>query len=316
MKIVILDAACANPGDLSFAEFQALGTLEAHPRTPPEAVVARARHARVVLTNKVALNRAVFEQLPELELVSVLATGTNVVDLEAARQAGVLVCNVPGYSTASVAQHTFALLLELTQAVGRHDRSVKSGRWSSHEDFSYWEQDLVELDGQALGIVGFGAIGQRVASIGRALGMQVLVHTRTERPGEGVQFLGLDELVRRADVLTLHCPLVPETFQLVNAELLAKMKPSAYLINTSRGPLIDEAALANALGSGRLAGAAVDVLSEEPPPEDNPLLREERCLVTPHIAWATRAARRRLLTISAANIRAFLKGNPINVVNS
>ena len=314
-NIVILDAACANPGDLSFEELEVLGTLTSYPRTPPGEVVSRARHAQVVLTNKVVLGREQLEQLPELRLISVLATGTNVVDLETARERGVVVCNVPGYSTASVAQHTIALLLELTQAVGRHNRSVKSGRWSRSEDFSYWEQDLVELDGLTLGIVGFGAIGRRVASIAAALGMHMLVHTRTRRPATGIEYAELDELFRRADVVTLHCPLTESTFQLVNAERLASMKRSAYLINTSRGPLVDEVALAHALATNRLAGAALDVLSIEPPPSNHPLVAEERCIITPHIAWATQASRERLLAQSAANVRAFLAGQPINVVN-
>ena len=315
MNIVILDAACANPGDLSFHELEALGNLESYPRTSPGDVVSRARHAQVVLTNKVVLGHEQLQALPDLRLISVLATGTNVVDLDVARERGVVVCNVPGYSTASVAQHTIALLLELTQAVGRHNASVKSGCWSRSDDFSYWEQELVELAGRVLGIVGFGAIGRRVASIGSALGMQILVHTRTRSLAGEVEHVELEELFRRADVLTLHCPLSESTFQLVNAERLALMKPSAYLINTSRGPLVDEAALAQALATGRLAGAALDVLTTEPPVSHHPLLAQERCIITPHIAWATLASRKRLLTQSAENVRAFLAGQPINVVS-
>lgn len=313
MNIVILDAACANPGDLSFAELEALGSVTSYERTPPEHTVERAKPATVLLTNKVVLDRETLAALPRLKLVSVLATGTNVVDLEAARELGVSVCNVPGYSTASVAQHTLALLLELTQAVGRHSHSAKRGHWSESPDFCYWEQELVELEGRTLGVVGYGAIGKRVAKLAQALGMRLLVHTRT--PPEDVRPVALDELFARSDVVSLHCPLSESTHHLVNAERLALMKPSAYLLNTSRGPLVDESALAEALDRRLLAGAAVDVLSIEPPAADNPLLAQPRCLVTPHIAWATRAARERLLAISAANVRAFLEGKPIHVVN-
>lgn len=315
INIVVLDLECANPGDLSLGELEKLGKLTTYPRTPPDQVVARARGAQVVLTNKVRLDRPLLEALPELELVSVLATGTNVVDLEAARQRGVTVCNVPGYSTASVAQHTIALLLELTQAVGRHSEGARSGRWSQSQDFCYWEQDLVELDGRTLGIVGYGAIGRRVAEIARALGMRIVVSTRTPAPHGGIEHVELGALFEQADVVSLHCPLSEETYQLVNQTRLGTMKPGSYLINTSRGPLVDEAALARALHAGKLAGAAVDVLSSEPPAADNPLLSAPRCIVTPHIAWATRAARQRLLQASADNIRAYLAGEPINVVN-
>jgi len=316
MQIVILDARTANPGDLSFADLEALGSVVVYPYSEPSAVVARSREAEVVITNKAVLDRDVLGELPRLELISVCATGTNVVDLEAATERGVVVCNVPGYSTASVAQHTLALLLELTQAVGKHSSSAKSGRWSQSQDFSYWEQELVELEGRVLGIVGFGAIGKRVAAIAQALGMQVLAHTRTPDAHASVEFTDLDALFERADVVTLHCPLSEATRHLVNARRLARMKPDAFLINTSRGPLVDELALAQALQRQLIRGAAVDVLSREPPEPENPLLQAPRCIVTPHIAWATRASRKRLLETTTENVRAFLQGNPINVVNA
>jgi len=316
MQIVILDARTANPGDLSFADLEALGSVVVYPYSEASEVVARALEADVVITNKAVLDRDVLRELPRLKLVSVCATGTNVVDLAAASERGVVVCNVPGYSTASVAQHTLALLLELTQAVGKHSNGAKSGRWSQSQDFSYWEQELVELEGRVLGIVGFGAIGKRVAAIAQALGMQVLVHTRTPHAHAGIEFTDLDTLFERADVVTLHCPLSEATRHLVNARRLARMKPDAYLINTSRGPLVDELALAQALERQLIRGAAVDVLSREPPEPENPLLLAPSCIVTPHIAWATRASRRRLLETTTENVRAFLQGSPINVVNA
>lgn len=316
MRIAILDARTANPGDLSFAGLEALGSVVVYPYSEPSEVVARARAADVVITNKAVLDEKVLAELPELRLISVCATGTNVVDLDAASARGVVVCNVPGYSTASVAQHTLALVLELTQAVGKHSAGAKAGRWSASQDFSYWEQELVELEGRVIGIVGFGAIGKRVAAIAQALGMQVLVHTRTPLPHACVEFTDLDSLFERSDVVTLHCPLSEDTRHLVNATRLARMKPDAYLINTSRGPLVDEAALADALERKLIRGAAVDVLSREPPDPENPLLKAPGCLVTPHIAWATRASRKRLLETTTENVRAFLQGHPINVVNA
>lgn len=316
MQIVLLDARTANPGDLSFESLEALGSVVVYAYSEPSQIVERARAAEVVITNKAVLDAKVLAELPSLRLISVSATGTNVVDLGAASERGIVVCNVPDYSTASVAQHTLALLLELTQAVGKHSAGAKSGRWSASQDFSYWEQELVELEGRVLGVVGFGAIGKRVAAIAQALGMQVLVHTRTPLAHAGVEFTDLDSLFERSDVVTLHCPLSDETRHLVNAARLARMKPDAYLINTSRGPLIDEPALAHALERRLIRGAAVDVLSREPPEPDNPLLKTPHCLVTPHIAWATRASRKRLLEITAENVRAFLQGRPINVVNA
>lgn len=316
MRIVVLDGFTLNPGDLSWEPLRALGDCEVHPRTAPVDTVARARDAEVVLTNKVVLDRAVLGQLPKLRYIGVLATGYNVVDLAAARERGVIVTNVPAYSTPSVAQLVFALLFELTHHSGDHARGVREGRWSRHPDFSYCEIPLVELAGRSLGLVGFGRIGAAVAAIGTALGMRVLVHTRTvpERPAAPVEFVTLDRLFAEADVVSLHCPLTPETRHLVDAARLGTMKRSAYLINTARGPLVDEAALAAALNEGRLAGAGLDVLSVEPPPADHPLLTARHCVITPHFGWATTAARHRLMEAAVENVRAFLAGTPRNVV--
>ncbi len=311
-RIVVLDGYCLNPGDLGWEALSKLGKLEVFERTSPEDVIERARGARIVLTNKALLPRAAFEALPELQLVSVLATGTNVVDLEAARDHGVVVCNVPLYSTASTAQAAIALLLELTNQVGAHDRNVRE-RWSRCPDFSYTETPLTELDGKVLGVVGFGAIGQRVSRIGAALGMQVVSHTRTPKQDREVQFVGLDALLGMSDVVSLHCPLTEATERLINADRLSLMKRGALLINTARGPLLDEAAVAAALHSGKLGGAGLDVLSTEPPAPDNPLLSAPNCIITPHLAWATRASRERMLKESARNVKAFLDGTPIHV---
>lgn len=292
-----------------------LGTVRVHAHTDPEQVVDRLRGAAVALTNKVVLGPREFAQLPDLRLVSVLATGVNVVDLEAARAAGITVCNVPGYSTASTAQHTIALLLELVSQVGRHAADVAEGGWQRSRAFSYYLAPLIELDGLTLGVVGFGAIGQRVAKIARALGMNVLVHTRTPRPDSDVRFVDKVTLLAESDVVSLHVPLSPETRHYLDASALGCMKPSAFVINCSRGPLIDESALSSALQSGRIAGAALDVLDAEPPRGSHPLLGLANCLVTPHVAWASAASRERLLRITAENIRAFLADNPQNVVS-
>lgn len=316
MRIVVLDGYALNPGDLSWAPLEALGELEVHPRTPPGQVVARAAGAPFVLTNKTPLGLAEFGALPELRYVGVLATGTNVVDVAAAASRGIAVTNVPGYSTPSVAQMTFALLLELTHAVGDHARGVRAGRWCVSPDFSYWESPLVELAGLTFGIVGFGAIGRAVAGVAEAFGMRVVAHTRapSPEPAPGIRFVGLDDLFRESDVVSLHCPLTEETRGLVDARRLALMKPTAYLLNTARGPLVDERALADALGAGCLAGVGLDVLCAEPPRPGNPLLTTPRCLITPHIGWATKAARRRLLGEAAENLRAFVEGRSRNRV--
>ncbi|MBI5774313.1 MAG: D-2-hydroxyacid dehydrogenase [Verrucomicrobia bacterium] len=317
MNIVVLDGHTLNPGDLGWAGLEALGQCEVHDRTPPEKIAERTADAEIVLTNKTVLNRATIFQLPRLKFISVLATGFNVVDTAAARERGVPVSNVPAYGTRSVAQMTFALLLELAHRTGHHAQTVRDGRWSQCPDFCYWDFPLVELDGLTMGIVGHGRIGQAVGELARAFGMKVLAN-RSSPPKTvpaGVKFTDLETLFRRSDVISLHCPLTPQTKQLVNTERLDWMKPSAFLINTGRGPLVDEAALADALNAGRLAGAALDVLAVEPPPPGNPLFTAKNCLITPHIAWATRAARARLMETTVGNVRGFLEGKPQNVVN-
>jgi glycerate dehydrogenase len=317
MRIVILDAYTTNPGDLDWGPVEALGELTVHDRTPDEEIVARAAGAEAVLTNKTHLSAATLSALPGLRYVGVLATGVNVVDLAAAAAAGVTVTNVPGYSTPGVAQAVFALLLELTNQTGALSTSARAGRWQACDDFCYWDGELVELDGLTLGIVGYGAIGRRVAGIGRALGMGVVATSRSRAAGtshDGVEFLSLDEVFRTADVVSLHCPLTPDTKQLVNAARLASMKPSAYLVNTARGALVDEQALADALAAGRIAGAGLDVLTQEPPRAGSPLLTAPNCVITPHVAWATRKARARLIAAAAANLAAFVNGQPLNVV--
>jgi len=317
MNIVALDGHTLNPGDLSWEELGALGRLQVHARSKPAEIVLRAKEAEVILTNKVVLDRETIAALPKLRYIGVLATGYNVVDTAAARERGIPVTNVPGYSTRSVAQLVFALILELTHHVGPHSQTVREGRWSSSEDFCYWDTPLIELDGLTLGIVGFGQIGREVAIIAQAFGLRVLVHSRTKpiQLPPHAEWASLSELLSHADIVTLHCPLTSATHHLINPERLALMKPTAFLVNTGRGPLVDEAALADALNSSRLAGAGLDVLSVEPPSPTNPLLKARNCLITPHIAWASKAARQRLMEISVANLRAFLDGQPQNVVN-
>lgn len=317
MNIVVLDGHTLNPGDLNWAGLQALGDCRIYDRTSATELLARAADADALITNKTLLNREIIEQLPRLKYIGVTATGFNVVEVAAAKAQGIPVTNVPAYGTRSVAQTVFALLLELTQRAGHHSRTVHDGRWVASPDWCYWDFPLVELDGLTLGIVGYGRIGQAVGRLAEAFGMKVLATTRTGAAptGANVGVVDLPTLLRTADVVSLHCPLTPETKGLINAERLALMKPSAFLLNTSRGPLIDDAALARALNSGQIAGAALDVLSVEPPPVDNPLLAAKNCVITPHIAWATKAARTRLLDMTVANLRAFVAGTPQNVVN-
>jgi glycerate dehydrogenase len=316
MNIVVLDGFTLNPGDLSWDELKVLGPCRIYDRTAPEEIVARCASAGILLTNKAALTRDHILALPELRYIGVTATGTNVVDLEAARSREIPVTNVPAYGTKSVAQTTFALLLELTQHVGHHARTVRQSQWSRSLDWCYWERPLIELDGLTLGIIGFGRIGRAVAEMAAAFGMQVLAAYHNVKEGHAfVRFVDLETLFRTSDVVSLHCPLTAETRNLVNAQRLAWMKPSAFLLNSGRGPLVDEAALAEALNRGQIAGAGLDVLSVEPPPAANPLLQAKNCYITPHLAWATRAARDRLLSAAVANVRSFLEGHPRNVVN-
>ena len=312
MKIVVLDGYAANPGDLSWAALEALGELTVYDRTAPEAVVERIGDAEMALTNKTELGRAQLAAAPKLKYVGVLATGYNVVDVAAARELGITVTNVPAYSTDSVAQLTIALLLEICHHAGEHNRAVQAGRWTNSPDYCFWDTPLIELAGKTMGIIGYGRIGRRVAELARCLGMKVVAWTRTPRDPECVS---LDELLRVSDVISLHCPLFPETRGLINRETIAKMKDGAILLNTSRGPLIDDQALSEALKSGKLYAAGADVAAVEPIAADNPLLGLPNMILTPHIAWATLEARTRLLDIAAKNAQAFLWGEPVNVVS-
>ena len=317
MNIIILDGYALNPGDLSYDCLQQFGTLKVYDRTAPEQVIERAKEADALLTNKVVLGEKEFAQLPHLRYVGVQATGYNVVDVEAARRYGITVTNIPAYSTASVAQMVMAHLLNITQSVEYYAQQNRAGRWCANPDFCYWDNQLIELAGKQMGIVGFGRTGSAVARLVQAFGMKVVAYTSKpqETLPDGVEKCSLDSLFATSDVVSLHCPLVPATKHLVNAERLALMKPTAILINAARGPVVDEQALADALNRGALHAAGVDVLCEEPPCSDSPLLKARNCFVTPHIAWATLEARTRLLQICEANLRAFIEGHPQNVVS-
>jgi len=318
MKIVVLDGQTLNPGDLSWDELAKFGELKIYERTPPEVVAGRCAGAEVIITNKALVTRETLTKLPDVRYVGVTATGYNVVDLPFCLEKGITVTNVPSYSTASVAQAVFAHILRFTHRVEEHAHSVREGTWSSHPDFSYCIDGIDELDGKKLGIFGYGEIGQAVARLGRAFGMSILIHSRSfgeDDPAHG-KAVKLEELFAQSDLLTLHCPLTPETENCVNAERLKMMKSTAFLINTARGPLVDEHALAEALESGLIAGAGLDVLSSEPPSPENPLLKAKNCFVTPHYAWATLAARSRLLKETVSNLKAFLEGKPRNVVGA
>ncbi len=318
-KIVVLDGYAANPGDIGWESWKALGELTVYERTAPEETVARCKDAEIVLTNKVIFDVNVIEALPALKYIGVLATGYNVVDLEAATKHGVIVTNIPAYSTLSVAQMVFAHLLNITHHVASHAERVANGAWQNSKDFCFWDSELIELDGLTLGIVGLGNIGRAVARIAQTFGMKVMAYS--SKSEEALAEMGIqkaasyEDVFRIADVVSLHCPLNAQTKHLVNAERLALMKPSAILINTGRGPLIDEQALADALNSGKIYAAGVDVLTQEPPRAGSPLIGARNCYITPHVAWATRAARERLDKIAFANVRAFLDGCPQNVVN-
>ena len=318
MKIVVLDGYCLNPGDLDWSALRALGDLEVFDRTAPSDVVKRAGGARAAFINKTPFRAKTLEQLPDLQYIGVLATGYNIVDVQAAKQRGVVVTNIPTYGTASVAQFVFALLLELCHNVRLHADAARAGEWTQNPDWSFWKSPLMELAAKTMGIIGFGRIGRQVARIADAFGMRVLAHdTIQSNPPDyaGFRWATREELLRESDVVSLHSPLFPDTQGMINASTLSLMKPSAFLINTSRGPLVVDRDLADALNAGKLAGAALDVLSVEPPPADNPLLSARNCLVTPHIAWATREARARLMEIAVDNLKAFLEGQPRNVVS-
>ena len=316
MKIVILDGYTANPGDLSWKALEEMGELTVYERTKPEETIDKAKDAEVVLTNKVLLKRQEIEQLPKLRYIGVLATGYNVVDLEAAREHGIIVTNVPAYSTLSVAQMVFSHLLTVTNHTEHYARQNREGKWTASPDFSYMDMPVTELAGKTFGIVGLGNIGQRVAMIAAAFDMSVVAYTSksADQLPPYIQKRTLDEVLAESDVLSLHCPLTPDTQHLVNRQTLQKMKPSAILINTGRGPLISDQDVADALNNNRLKAFCADVLTEEPPKADNPLLRCENAYITPHIAWASSEARARLLDVAINNVRAFLDGKPQNVV--
>ena len=320
MKIVVLDGYCLNPGDISWAPFEKLGELTVYERTSltdEEEIVGRIAGAEVVLTNKTPLTRAVLERCPHLRYIGVLATGYNVVDTEAARRQGIPVCNVPSYGTRAVAQFAIALLLELCHHVGDHDQAVHEGAWSRCPDYCFWNWPLVELAGKTMGIVGYGRIGRAVAAVASALGMEVIAtgpHPWSAGEGEA-QWVPLEELLERSDVVSLHCPLTADNRGLINRAAIERMKQGAFLINNSRGQLIVEQDVADALNSGRLGGAGLDVAETEPLSPDSPLLAAKNCIITPHISWAPRESRQRLMAIAAENLEGFLAGHPVNVVN-
>ena len=316
MKIVILDGFTANPGDLSWKGLEELGALTVYDRTRPEETVVRATDADIVLTNKVIINREVMAQLPQLKYIGVLATGYNVVDVEAAHERGIIVTNVPAYSTESVAQMVFAHLLTVTNRTEHYALQNRQGRWTKNPDFCYWDFPHMELAGKTFGIVGLGNIGRRVAEIALAFGMQVKALTSKSAGAlpAGIEKADLETLLATSDIISLHCPLTDKTRHLINRETLQKMRPSAILINTGRGPLVDDQAVASALAEGKLAAFCADVLTEEPPKANNPLLSQPNAFITPHIAWATKEARSRLLQVAISNVEAFLNAKPQNIV--
>ena len=315
MKITLVDAHTANPGDLSWDAIEALGEVSCYPRSNQEEVLERCADAEVILSNKVPLDAETLAQLPNLKYIGVTATGYNIIDVDAARERGIAVTNIPAYGTETVAQACFALVLELCNHVGLHADAVTNGEWNASPDFCFWHKPLTELSGLNFGLIGYGAIAQATARIARAFNLNILVHTRTARDEANTRFVDKETLFKESDIVSLHCPLTPETEQIVNEAMLGLMKPSAFLINTSRGPLVDEHALAKALYEKRIAGAGLDVLSTEPPSADNPLLMAPNCYITPHIAWATQAARSRVISMAAENLQAFIKGERLNRVD-
>ena len=318
-KIVVLDGYTLNPGDLSWEKMAQLGALTVYDRTEKtiEAILRAIGDAPVVITNKTPITADMIHNLPEIRYIGVLATGYNVVDVEAARERGIVVTNIPDYSTASVAQFTFALLLEMCHHAGAHNDAVKSGQWTNSKDFSFWNYPLIELAGKTLGVIGFGRIGKAVAQIAQIFGMRVLAFNRNRDEkllSDNGRYVSLDELLATSDVISLHCPLTRETEGIINRETIGKMKDGVMIINTARGGLVNEEDLSQALNSGKVASAAVDVVSVEPVLEDNPLLKAKNCLITPHIAWAPKEARERLMDIAVGNLSAFLSGAPVNMV--
>lgn len=315
MKIVVTDGYVLNPGDLSWDDIAALGELVIYDRTSTAEFLQRCKDAEIILTNKVPVNKETMEQCTRLQLISVLATGYNIIDTHFAGHRNIIVCNVPSYGIDSVAQHCFALLLELTNRVGQHAYSVANGDWQRSPDWCYSLTPIMELAGKTMGIVGFGNIGQQVARIAKAFGMRVLYHRLNDRPTTLGEYADLPALFASSDVVSLHCPLTADNHSFVNKNLLQRMKPSAYLINTARGPLINERDLADALNNDYIAGAALDVLSKEPPQADNPLLTVKNCIITPHIAWISKEARARIMQVTKDNIVSFIAGKPINQVS-
>ena len=317
MKLINLDASALNPGDLSWDVLNQFGEVTLYQKTESEAeAIARIGDHEIVLTNKVPITESLLNACPNIKLICIQATGYNIVDTAACTRRGIPVCNVPDYGTAAVAQFTLALMLELCHQIGHHDSVVHDGKWCRSKTFCFWETPQMELGGKTLGIIGFGRIGQAVARLAQAFGMRVIAHSRTQKEtGVNVEYVDMGTLLAQSDFVSLHCPLFAENTKMVNAEFLGKMKDGAFLINTARGGLLDEQAVADALASGKLAGAAVDVVTEEPMKEYNPLLTAPNCIITPHIAWAPRESRQRLLDCCVENIRAFLAGKPQNVVN-
>ena len=317
MKIVVLDGYGVNPGDLSWETLEALGEVEVYPRTAPEDVIDRCFNAEIILTNKVVINKQILVSLPRLKYIGVLATGYNVVDVDTASDLDIIVTNIPAYSTDSVVQMTFAHILTMTNRVEHYTQQNRNGRWSNNPDFVYWDTPLIELAGKTMGIVGLGNIGMKVAQLARCFGMEVYAFTSKASSllPEGIQKTTFEGLLSVSDILSLHCPLNRSTREMINASSLAKMKEGALLINTGRGPLVNEADVAEALRSGHLGGYGADVMCQEPPAEDNPLFSAPNAYITPHIAWATFEARKRLIAIAVGNVKAFIDGNPVNVVN-
>lgn len=317
MKITVLDGYGMNPGDMSWEALEELGDVTVYPRTAPAEVIGRSLGAEVLLTNKVVLSKEIIAELPELKYIGVLATGFNVVDIEAARERNIIVTNVPAYSTDSVVQMTLAHLLNITNRVGHYAEQNRKGQWSASPDFCYWKTPLPEIAGKTIGIVGLGNIGMKVATVARCLGMDVFAFTSKPSASlpEGIQKTTLDGLLGVSDIFSLHCPLTPATRGMINSDTLSKMKHGAILINTSRGPLVCEEDVAEALRSGQLGAYGADVMCEEPPSADNPLFTAPNAFITPHIAWATHEARMRLMDVAVGNVRAFVNGKPVNVVN-
>lgn len=320
MKIVILDGYTENPGDLSWDRLKKWGNLIVYDRTPindESEIVKRISDAEIVFTNKTPLNKNVLQKCPKLKFINVLATGYNIVDINYAKERKITVSNIPSYGTDSVAQFAIALLLEICHHIGHHNKAVHEGKWTNNEDWCFWDYPLIELAGKTMGIIGFGRIGQRTGSIAKALNMRVLtlVGHGKETGNEIAEHVMMDRLLKESDVIVLHCPLLPETQGIINRESIARMKNGVIIINNSRGPLIDEQDLADALNSGKVAAAGLDVVSTEPIKKDNPLLQAKNCIITPHMSWAAKEARQRIMSMSVDNVRAFLYGQPINMVN-